>query len=336
MSISDTIDEATPTLAQPWRKNLSVAAAAAVLGLAGLIVGQEIWRQSTYAELVTGVKQVDIGNRSIHLSCSGAGERTYVLEAGATGFAETWDWVQGNLDDRARVCSYDRAGMGLSEPNPDGFSVDGVAADLHTALSNAGEAGPYIMVGHSLGGLLVRDFAATYPDEVEALVLVDPSHEDQLEHFNEEAVSQVRNFSSLLDTLSTASTFGLLHLYSPLMAGAEGLQGEALKVAEFNAQSRSHLTASADEMAHWDDIADRVRARPLSTLLPVLVVTAGQAVPGSESITDVVPRLHADIAKRFVKGAHVTIPSGNHFSLVMKPEPASQLAAAIEGFVNRL
>jgi pimeloyl-ACP methyl ester carboxylesterase len=333
---TETIEQQTAHANHGWKRPVLIGAAALVVGLAGLAAAQEVWRQASYAELVAHANRVDIGGRAIHLSCSGVGETTYVLEAGATGFAETWAWVQDDLDDEARVCSYDRAGMGLSDPNPEGFSAEGVAADLHAALTAAGEAGPYVMVGHSLGGLLVRDFAATYPGDVEALVLVDPSHEDQLKHFDAEAASQVRSFSSLLDTLGTASSFGLLHLYSPLTAGAEGLQGDAWDTAAFNSQNRTHLAASADEMAHWDDITDRVRERELSALLPVLVVTAGEAVPGSESITDVVPDLHADIAGRFIPGKHITIESGNHFSLVMKPEPASHLAAAIERFVARL
>ena len=124
-------------------------------------------------------KLVDIGGRRLHLLCSGQGSPTVVLEAGASAFAIDWTLVQRELERTNRVCSYDRAGMGWSDV-ADGTKRRSDALDLHTLLSTAGERAPYVLVGASRGGLLVRAYVADYPNDVVGLVLVDPASEDRL------------------------------------------------------------------------------------------------------------------------------------------------------------
>jgi pimeloyl-ACP methyl ester carboxylesterase len=121
---------------------------------------------------------VDIGGRKIHMICTGSGSPTVVLEAGASAFAIDWTLVQKELAGTNRVCSYDRAGSGFSDPAAGRFG-GGVTADLHAALQAAGEKPPYVLVGASLGGIYVRLYQARYPDEVAGLVFVDPSHENR-------------------------------------------------------------------------------------------------------------------------------------------------------------
>ena len=122
---------------------------------------------------------IDVGGRRLHLLCGGKGTPTVVLEAGASSFSIDWTLVQRELDHTTRVCSYDRAGMGWSDSSTAATRAS-EGSDLHTLLSVAGERPPYVMVGASRGGLLVRAFAADYPDEVLGLVLVDPASEDRL------------------------------------------------------------------------------------------------------------------------------------------------------------
>jgi pimeloyl-ACP methyl ester carboxylesterase len=124
-------------------------------------------------------KLIDVGGRRLHLLCSGKGAPTVVLEAGASAFAIDWTLVQRELDRANRVCSYDRAGMGWSDSSTAANRAS-EGSDLHNLLSAAGERPPYVMVGASRGGLLVRAFAADYPDEVVGFVLVDPASEDRL------------------------------------------------------------------------------------------------------------------------------------------------------------
>ncbi len=122
----------------------------------------------------------DIGNgRRLHLLCSGQGVPTVVLEAGASSFAIDWTMVQGTLQQSNRVCSYDRAGMGWSDPLPEGV-VATDTQDLHALLVAAGERPPYVLVGASRGGLLIRSYLADHPADVAGLVFVDPATEDRL------------------------------------------------------------------------------------------------------------------------------------------------------------
>ncbi len=119
---------------------------------------------------------VDVGGHRLHLHAEGPRGTgpTVVLEAGMGTPSTAWAWVQGMVADDVRVVSYDRAGIGWSDDR--GGPVDPAAEvrDLRTALDAAGEEGPFVLVGHSLGGLFARTFAATYPRETAGVVLVDP------------------------------------------------------------------------------------------------------------------------------------------------------------------
>ena len=122
---------------------------------------------------------IDVGGRKLHVLCSGEGAPTIVLEAGASAFAIDWTLVQREVSRGNRTCSYDRAGMGWSDPTtPENRASS--AHDLHTLLERAGEKGPFVLVGASRGGLLVRNYLRTYADEVAGFVFVDPSTEDRL------------------------------------------------------------------------------------------------------------------------------------------------------------
>ncbi len=126
-------------------------------------------------------KLVDVGGWRLHLNCTGKSERnspTVVFESGSGDFSIDWSLVQPEVARYARVCSYDRAGRGWSDLGPRPRTMKQVAYELRTALQKAGEKGPYVMVGQSIGGLLIRVFASQYPKEVAGMVLVDSTHED--------------------------------------------------------------------------------------------------------------------------------------------------------------
>ncbi len=102
-----------------------------------------------------------------------------MLDAGLLDSLETWRRVQPEIARFARVCSYDRAGYGYSDPGPMPRTSDRIASELHASLQAAGEHPPYVLVGHSFGGFNMRVFNGKYPDEVARLVLVDATQEDQ-------------------------------------------------------------------------------------------------------------------------------------------------------------
>ena len=137
-------------------------------------------RKGTQADLPPAPgRLIDVGGRRLHLLCSGEGSPTVILEAGASSFAIDWTLVQREVSRTNRTCSYDRAGMGWSDP-PSPTTRASSAVDLHTLLAKAGEHGPYVLVGASRGGLLVRSYLDAYPDDVAGFVFVDPSTEDRL------------------------------------------------------------------------------------------------------------------------------------------------------------
>jgi len=135
----------------------------------------ELWltRRGWAPPYIAQGKLVDIGGRSLYLDCRGSGSPTVILESGLTGDASSWGFVLPKVEERTRVCAYDRAGLGRSDPEPAVRSVGEAVADLRRALDVAGERGPFVLVGHSYGGVLVRVFAGQAHDEVRGVVLVD-------------------------------------------------------------------------------------------------------------------------------------------------------------------
>jgi pimeloyl-ACP methyl ester carboxylesterase len=124
---------------------------------------------------------VDVGGYRLHIHSTGEGGPTVVLDAGMGCNSLDWALVQPEIAKFTRVCSFDRAGNGWSDESPlERTSLNSVE-ELHTLLHNAKIPGPYIFVGHSLGGIEARLFASKYPDEVAGVVLVDAAHEDQLD-----------------------------------------------------------------------------------------------------------------------------------------------------------
>ena len=135
------------------------------------------------AGLAQADARVDVGGRRLHVNCSGvsAGGPTVVLESGFGNSSEVWNRVQPEVAKFARVCSYDRAGLGASDPAPTPRTVVAITEDLHALLRNADVPGPYVLVGHSLGGILARLYASYYPNEVAGMVFVDSAHEDEVD-----------------------------------------------------------------------------------------------------------------------------------------------------------
>ena len=123
-------------------------------------------------------KLLDLGGYRIHLDCIGKGRPTILLSPGAGDFSFDWFLVQQKISKSVRVCSYDRAGSAWSDAGPQPLTMKQEAFELHTALERAGEWGPYILVGQSLGGLVMRVFADQYPNDTAAMVLVDATSPD--------------------------------------------------------------------------------------------------------------------------------------------------------------
>jgi pimeloyl-ACP methyl ester carboxylesterase len=124
-------------------------------------------------------KMVDVGGHKVHLHCTGKGSPTVVVENGFDEFSFDWTLVQERVEKFARICTYDRAGYAWSEPGPKPRTYAQLNLELHELLTKAAEHGPYVLVGHSFGGPVVRNYAMTYPREVAGIVLVDTVAESQ-------------------------------------------------------------------------------------------------------------------------------------------------------------
>src|SRR5215216_5553459 len=144
------------------------------LGVAGAIYQAIATERAERAYPPSGQK-VGVGGYSLHINCVGQGSPTVVLDAGSGGFSAHWVRVQREVSDTTRVCAYDRAGMGWSEMGPDPRDAQQITSELHTLLGKAGIEGPYVLVGHSFGGMYVQTYAARYPEEVAGVALVDSS-----------------------------------------------------------------------------------------------------------------------------------------------------------------
>ncbi len=148
-----------------------------------LLAAQAVLLSGLALFLATGgqtFSRVDAGGHRVRMLSLGQGSPTVVFETGAGGPLEVWERVQPQVGKFVRTISYDRAGNGLSEPSRDPRDGLHVAAELHTALHNVHAQPPYLLVGHSLGGLFIRAFASLYPREVAGMLLVDPTQEELL------------------------------------------------------------------------------------------------------------------------------------------------------------
>ena len=122
---------------------------------------------------------VQAGSIRMNIDCRGQGSPTVILESGSSGPSVDWLMVQPEVAKFSRVCSYDRAGYGWSDPGPEPRSALQIARELKQLLLAAGEKGPFVLVGHSMGGYDIRVYTGEYPNDVAGMVLVDASHEDQ-------------------------------------------------------------------------------------------------------------------------------------------------------------
>ena len=207
---------------------------------------------------------VDVGGYRLHINCTGSGSPTVVIVAGAGDWSTTWGVVQPEVAKTARVCTYDRPGLGWSEAAPHPSDAAQFARELHTLLQNANVPGPYVMVGHSLGGLVARVFAHDYASEVLGVVLVDSMNPKQVTESMSQKLAQVYSLQAVL------ARFGVGRLLMKL-----GILPRVPEAAYYPLYLRpGSLQASASEYKGLP--ASRVAAAAVKSFgdLPLIVLTA--------------------------------------------------------------
>lgn len=247
---------------------------------------------------------VDVGGYRLHINCTGTGSPTVVIEAGLGDWSTGWGFVQPEVAKATQVCTYDRAGWGWSDAGPLPRDAAQFAKELHTLLQNADIPGPYVMVGHSLGGLGVRVFVHDYASEIAGVVLVDSMVPQQFTQSPTAAQSQTGAQSQPFSIPAMLARFGIVRL----LARPLGLMPSALpdEKAYF---SRSVRALSAQTLTNESQgmPAAAAEASAVQTFgdLPLIVLTARRNnIPGwSEWQTELL-QLSSNSQQLFADSGH--------------------------------
>jgi pimeloyl-ACP methyl ester carboxylesterase len=172
---------------------------------------------------------VDAGGLRLHLNCMGSGTPAVVMEAALGGSSISWSLIQPEVARLTRACSYDRAGFGWSEAGPMPRTAGRVADELRVLLDRGGVPPPFVLVGHSFGGLVIRIFAARHRKEVAGLVLVDPAHPEDWVRPAAKEQAKIDRGLRLCRSGTTAARFGAARIVNGLVT--MGLFGVARGLA---------------------------------------------------------------------------------------------------------
>jgi pimeloyl-ACP methyl ester carboxylesterase len=285
---------------------------------------------------------VDVGEYRLHLSCLGTGAPVVVMEAGAGDAGFVWALVQPRVAEFTTACVYDRAGHGWSDPGPLPPTAWETVRVLHTLLEHGGLAGPRVLVGHSLGGPIVRLYRAAYPGDVAGMVLVDSAHEAQVTRlpaaYKEIAQKFTQSIRGQLRLAITLTRSGVLALRPGLFPTHPRLPEDAAAASRALAVTDTKwLEAIMAEQEAVEDILAEVGAADVGTMadLPLVVLARGrpdalppQVVLAPEVVADaerVWRELQAELAARSSQGRLVVADRSGHY--IQLDEPALVVTA---------
>lgn len=230
-------------------------------------------------------QMIDVGGYQMHIFCTGQGNPTILLASGLDDFSIFCLQVQPEISKSTRVCSYDRAGLGWSEPSPNSRTSEIMVEELHTLLVNANIDAPYVMVGHSFGGALMRLYTHNYPEEVVGLVLVDAAPDDLFIRIPSWR-NAINGKLGLYHTLVPMSSFGLL-AFTPGSIPNRGMPTNVLAQYRAIAVSTSYFQTGVAENEEFENNLAEVRAEHVNLGdLPLIVVSRGywDPMPGFSEV----------------------------------------------------
>jgi pimeloyl-ACP methyl ester carboxylesterase len=315
------------------RRTIARRAGKAILGLV-LVVALLAGVGAVYQAVATGRAQraqpapgvlVDVGGHRMHIACIGEGGPTVVLDAALGNMSAHWALVQQEVARTTRVCAYDRAGLGWSETGPGPRDAAHITSELHTLLGNAGIPGPYVIVGHSFGGLYAQLYAARYAEQVAGVVLVESSHAQQFTRLpgGQQNYQQIRWLYTVAPVLAWSGVVRLFDLSAPPPDLPAGQRAQI----EAWAGSTRHVTTTADEFAATQATTAQVGAAGNLGDRPLAVVTAGQQDPNWLELQN-------ELAALSTNSSHQVIDEATHTSVVDDPGHAGVTSAAIVEVVD--
>ena len=273
-------------------------------------------------------KMIAIDGNRMHINAAGTGSPTVILEAGLGAMSSGWGWIQPEIEKFTRAVSYDRAGLGWSDADPAHPSALLIARRLHRLLQASGITGPFVLVGHSMGGLLVRVFANLYPEEVAGMVLVDASHPDQ--HKRHPAIwRHMHSGFTMLKKIPLLTRFGYVRLVRLFHSQAAGLPARQRSESEIFLSSHRHLRATLNESLAWNTLCAEVRCSRGLGIKPLAVVSAGKDVlPGAAD-------LQVELAALATTSTHRVVDGATHVTLVTHRDHAMSVVEAIRQVVEQ-
>jgi pimeloyl-ACP methyl ester carboxylesterase len=268
---------------------------------------------------------IDVGGHRLHLQCTGSGSPTVVLQPGGGDMSSVMGWIAPAVADHTRVCVYDSAGRGWSETSDATQDGAQMMTDLHTLLHRGNVPGPYVLAGHSFGGLYVRIFAARYPDEVAGMVLIDstgaslPASNSAQSWGPDDILARASVLASTSARLGVGRLFGLGYGSLPPKSGDEVAATIATSTS-LRSTIDEFLQASASEhqAAALIDFGDK----------PLVVLTAGSGSDAAwMAAQDQTATLSTNSVHRVVKGAV-------HADLILNQADAAVTSQAIIDVVS--
>ena len=315
------------------------------LTLLVIILAGWTWRRGAKAKAELAAKYpppgrlVDVGGYRLHINCQGAtvaGSPTVVIEPGNGDFSLCWSHVQREAAKFTRVCTYDRAGLGWSERSPQPRTAHNLVEGLHALLARSGVEPPYVLVGHSLGGLFVRLYAHEHPDQVGGMVLVDAVHEEMFLRYPEAFRRLLQRgrkpmawFLRLGEMSAAAGLLALApRLYPRELLSIAPEEARETYLGVMSADAKC-LAAVREESGAVDDYHASVRAAHITSLgdIPLIVLSHGQAqrVPGlSEEVNQqkeqAEQQMQVELAAQSSRGKRIVAEKSGHLIQIDQPE----------------
>jgi pimeloyl-ACP methyl ester carboxylesterase len=267
---------------------------------------------------------VNVGNARMHIYCTGEGSPTVILDGSFPAQVSNWAWVQPQIADVTRGCSYDRAGIGWSDLGPEPRDARRTARELEALLDRADVEGPYILVGHSLGALTARVFADEYPNQVVGMVLVEGTHPDAWARRNlPEGIGADPDQLRIAPILARLGFFRAGLFPVPPADSDLPTQQYAEEEAYFKTTKYFENLRAVNDA--FPAALQQVRETKSLGNKPLVVVVGG----ASENFTGVLRELQDELLKLSSNSVQVEVDGASHSALVHNEEYADDTAQAI-------